>query len=198
MQTSRFPRAVLRFMWIFKKRPPKPYVAQIEAYKLHREQRRILTDTWSLEYLFARSKALSVEDLDYQQVKEHIQHLSDTTNSRALHGSEVTAIRCFLSFYKEKIKFDYRLVQEDMKEPSLIKANEYAMIKGMTEMKAKRNRGRQPDVESIKKVKFLKDHAGLGLRQIARALQKDVKTIHEQYHYDLSKLVGVNAELSTE
>lgn len=85
-----------------------------------------------------------------------------------------------------------------MKEPSLIKANEYAMIKGMTEMKAKRNRGRQPDVESIKKVKFLKDHAGLGLRQIARALQKDVKTIHEQYHYDLSKLVGVNAELSTE
>lgn len=47
----------------------------------------------------------------------------------------------------------------------------------------KKKRGRKPDFEMIKKVKFLKDSGGLTMREVAAIVKKDLKNVHEMYHY---------------
>lgn len=50
-------------------------------------------------------------------------------------------------------------------------------------MKKIDRRGRPVDMEMVKKVKFLKDNGDLTFREVAAIVKKDIKRVHQWYHY---------------
>lgn len=119
-----------------------------------------------------------IEDICLEDIKSYYKAIVEPMNSRWRRESTMLMLRKFFRYNRRPNVLKASVILDN----PLNFVGQNVIIQPMPEIE-KKKRGRKPDFEMIKKIKFLKDSGGLSMREVAAVVKKDLKNVHEMYHY---------------
>ena len=173
--------ASMGFVFMFNIFQKKLIEIQIEEYLIWKKAHGICIpeDTNRAFVKFCNKK--DIRDIESDDVQKYHDYLKNVIQSDFPIYTAMKDVRCIFRYFKAR---KYEVVN-----PNLI--NEHGVLTKPTvgdiigNMTKSKKVGRPPHIENIKKIKFLKDEGHLTFREIGAVMKKDVKTIYDQYHYQL-------------
>lgn len=154
----------ISFMWFIKSELKK----KIDKYGKDRE---ILLE-------LARSvRKPRIEEITLEDIKGFYTSVVDLKNGQWERNSYMLAVRKFFRWHSVGISFRPNQITDNM---SLDIVGDNDILEPMKKIE---RRGRPIDMEMVKKVKFLKDNGDLTFREVAAIVKKDIKRVHNWYHY---------------
>lgn len=157
-------------MWFRK----KELIRQIEKYN---------KDRHTLLEFAENSKRDCIEQCTLNDIKAFYRHIIATRTPFTAIGY-MQALRKFFRYYRGQNVLPAVLIKDNPLNSVDIK-----VIMPVMQKYQKGKPGRPKDLKSIQKVKLLREEGKLSFREIARALNKDLRQVYVWYNYKVEKPV---------
>lgn len=157
-------------MWFRK----KEIIKQIERYN---------KDWYELREFAASVKRERIEEYTLEDIQSFYKHILATrTPFTAVKYMQV--LRKFFRHYRGQ-----NVLRADLIKDNPLNSVDIKVIIPVMQKYQKGKPGRPKDLKSIQKVKLLREEGKLSFREIARALNKDLRQVYVWYNYKVEKPV---------